>query len=123
MELPEGTSAEPEGQGPVGSSSSGAGPRASPAPALCRPTAQARRIDVGTVGADAGSIPAREVAAVVSVARHNGMVLTAEDYPAMPGEAVPSAASLVAWLRESGVWAKAVRLRWKQLMKLHESAR
>jgi ATP-binding cassette subfamily B protein len=84
--------------------------------------AGAGRIDVGTVGAGRGLDPgAMRLAAVVSVARHNGMVLTAEDYPAMPGEAVPSAASLVAWLRESGLWAKAVRLRWKQLMKLHES--
>ena len=123
MDLPEGTSAEPEGQGPVGSSSSGAGPQALSGPrAVPTDGAGAGRIDVGTVGAGRGLDPgAMRLAAVVSVARHNGMVLTAEDYPAMPGEAVPSAASLVAWLRESGLWAKAVRLRWKQLMKLHES--
>ncbi len=40
----------------------------------------------------------------------------------LPGEDLPSPATLVAWMRDAGLWAKAARLRWPQLMRLQADA-
>jgi subfamily B ATP-binding cassette protein HlyB/CyaB len=64
----------------------------------------------------------RRLAALVAVARFHGHELDRNDFRAVPGEAIPSPAALVTWLRESGLWAKAVRLRWRQLFRLQSDA-
>ena len=61
------------------------------------------------------------LAALVAVARYHGVDLDRGSFPAPPGE-VPSAAALVAWTRENGLWAKATRLRWRQLMRMQSDA-
>ena len=59
--------------------------------------------------------------AIDQAARHHGIDIDRETlrYPA--GEA-PSPATLVGWLRDGGLWAKAVRLRWAQAMRLEVSS-
>ena len=60
--------------------------------------------------------------ALAVAARFHGIQLDRKDFRPHPGEAVPSPAALVGWMRESGLWAKAVRLRWRQLMRLQSEA-
>jgi hypothetical protein len=59
--------------------------------------------------------------AVIVAARFYGMELDPGDFPRMPGEHMPSAAALAVWLRNVGMWARAVRLRWRQLMRLQDT--
>jgi subfamily B ATP-binding cassette protein HlyB/CyaB len=56
--------------------------------------------------------------AVVAAARFHGIELDPGVFPHAPNGYVPSAAALAAWLRDSGMWARAVRLRWRQLLRL-----
>jgi ATP-binding cassette, subfamily B, bacterial HlyB/CyaB len=64
----------------------------------------------------------RRLDALVAVARFHGVELDCRDFRPLPGEDIPSPASLVTWLRESGLWAKAVRLRWRQLFRVQSDA-
>jgi ATP-binding cassette subfamily B protein len=61
------------------------------------------------------------VLAVVEAARFYGMALHLDDFRRAQGEAVASMASLSSWARESGLWSRAVRLRWRQLMRLQDT--
>jgi ATP-binding cassette, subfamily B, bacterial HlyB/CyaB len=67
-----------------------------------------------------GAIDPR-VQAMVRAARFYGTELDPADFHCGRGEAMASAASLSAWARESGLWSHAVRLRWRQLMRLQDS--
>jgi ATP-binding cassette subfamily B protein len=58
--------------------------------------------------------------AVMNAARFHGMVLDPREFPRIRGEQMPSAAALSAWLQNAGMWARAVRLRWHQLMRLQD---
>ncbi len=87
-------------------------------------TNAAPRISSATIGREGpptGIDP--RVLAVVLVARHHGVDLLPSDYRAREGEAAPSAASLAAWAREQGLYAKADRVRWKSLFKLQGNAK
>jgi subfamily B ATP-binding cassette protein HlyB/CyaB len=64
----------------------------------------------------------RRLDALVAVARFHGHELDRRDFRAVPGEAIPSPAALATWLRESGLWANAVRLRWRQLFRVQSDA-
>jgi len=55
--------------------------------------------------------------AIAAAARFHGAELSRSDLR-VPAEEIPSPAALSDWLRSSGLWAKAVRLRWKQLVAL-----
>jgi HlyB family type I secretion system ABC transporter len=97
--------------------------------------------DPKSVGADAagttaaGDVPPRGAAsradranaletrllAICLVARFHGIELDREELRYPHGEA-PSPATLVEWARAAGLWAKALRLRWAQLMKLEVSS-
>ncbi len=59
--------------------------------------------------------------AVVMAARYYGMELAPEEFRSVELSAVPSAASLSVWAQNAGMWARAVRLRWRHLMRLRES--
>ena len=79
-------------------------------------------VPVPTSSADAGTPPPPpptalelRLMALVSVARHYGTELDREDLR-VPEDETPSPAVLVEWLRGAGLWAKAVRLRWRNLM-------
>ncbi len=56
--------------------------------------------------------------AVMAAARYHGIELDIRDFAAEPGEASPSPATLVRWLRDYGAVAKGMRLRWRYLVKL-----
>ena len=70
----------------------------------------------------AGTHTTARLAALVAVARHHGIDLRVEDFRPAVGEDVPSPASLATWARDQGLWAKAERVRWKQLLKLQGAA-
>jgi len=59
--------------------------------------------------------------AVVMAARYYGMELAIEDFRGVEVGDVPSAASLSMWAQNAGLWARAVRLRWRHLMRLREA--
>ena len=59
--------------------------------------------------------------AVINAARFHGMALDPREFPCIDGKQVPTAAALSAWLQSSGMWARAVRLRWRQLMRLQDA--
>jgi ATP-binding cassette, subfamily B, bacterial HlyB/CyaB len=59
--------------------------------------------------------------AVVVAARFHGMELDPSDFSHVSREDVPSAAALTAWLRNAGMWARALRLRWHQLMRFQDT--
>src|SRR5215469_16743202 len=56
--------------------------------------------------------------AVLLVARYHGRELDPREFVANPAETAPSAASLCLWARNAGLWARAVRLQWRHLMRL-----
>jgi ATP-binding cassette subfamily B protein len=55
------------------------------------------------------------------VGRYHGLELDATDYKNIDGAPVPSAASLSAWVQSAGLWSRAVRLRWRNLLALQDS--
>lgn len=59
--------------------------------------------------------------AIQSAARYNGVDLDRSDLRLPPGEN-PHPATLVNWVRSSGLWARAIRMSWRQLMKLQGGA-
>ena len=54
--------------------------------------------------------------AMIMAGRYHGMELDPAEFRAQAGEKVPTAASLSQWAQNSGMWARAVRLRWRHLM-------
>jgi len=60
--------------------------------------------------------------AVAAAARFHGVDLDMGEFRAIAGEAYPSPASLVKWLRDQGLTAKALRLVWKNLFRFKESS-
>jgi ATP-binding cassette subfamily B protein len=60
--------------------------------------------------------------AVAAAARFHGIDLDMANFRLSAGEAFPSPASLVAWLREQGMTAKALRLVWRNLFRFRDSA-
>jgi ATP-binding cassette subfamily B protein len=59
--------------------------------------------------------------AVMAAARYYGVELDPGEFRPAPGETGAGAASPAAWAQNAGMWARGVRLRWKQLVKLHET--
>jgi ATP-binding cassette, subfamily B, bacterial HlyB/CyaB len=58
------------------------------------------------------------VQAVMVAARFHGMELDPSELVSTGAQDMPSAASLSEWAQSAGMWARAVRLRWRQLMHL-----
>jgi ATP-binding cassette subfamily B protein len=86
-----------------------------------------------TRGPDDGNDPEREQAeavspkelrlrAVVAAARFYGLDLDINDYRGPSSEPYPSPASLVVWLREQGLTARAARLKWRNLFTFRETS-
>ena len=77
-------------------------------------------IDVRRIGpAAAGAAPVNaRLLAVIAVAHHHGITLSADDFRAQPGETVPSPAALAAWMRDQGLRARALRVSWRGLLRL-----
>ena len=81
------------------------------------------RIDAGTIGGGRANPVDQRILAVVAAARFHGVDLSPSDYRPAAGEAAPSPASLAAWARDQGLYAKADRVRWKALFKLQGTGR
>ncbi len=69
------------------------------------------------VGREDGTGRARVLAALAA-ARYHGFEPDPDDFHNTAGSDVPGPADLVEWLREGGLWARASRMSWRQLMKL-----
>ncbi len=61
------------------------------------------------------------VRAVMAAARHHGVELDPAEFLCPPGDATPSAAKLSAWARNAALEARAVRLRWRQLLRFEDA--
>jgi ATP-binding cassette subfamily B protein len=59
--------------------------------------------------------------AMIVAGRYHGLELDPNEYRGTPGDASPSAASLSAWAQGTGMWSRAVRLRWRHLMRFHNT--
>ncbi|WP_375780242.1 peptidase domain-containing ABC transporter [Bradyrhizobium sp. ma5] len=59
--------------------------------------------------------------AVVQVARHHGVELDVAELRTGESEIYPSAAALSAWAQNAGLWSRAVRTSWRQLLGMSEA--
>ena len=59
--------------------------------------------------------------AMIVAGRYHGLELDPSDFRGTPGDASPSAAALSSWAQGTGMWSRAVRLRWRHLMRFHNT--
>jgi ATP-binding cassette subfamily B protein len=59
--------------------------------------------------------------AMIQAARYQGVELDVNEFRQMPGEVVPSAAALSVWAQNAGMWSRAVRIRWRHLLRFNDS--
>jgi ATP-binding cassette, subfamily B, bacterial HlyB/CyaB len=59
--------------------------------------------------------------AVVMAGRYYGMELDPDEFRNVENAEAPTAASLSAWIREAGMWSRAVRLKWRHLQRLYDA--
>jgi subfamily B ATP-binding cassette protein HlyB/CyaB len=59
--------------------------------------------------------------ATIEAARHHGIELDPNDFTHGKDETEPSAAALSLWAQNAGLWSSAVRLRWRDLLRMQES--
>ena len=71
----------------------------------------------GTDGPRSAPIHPR-VLAMMMAARYYGLELDPQECRLGAGEAAPGAATLSEWAKNSGMWSRALRLRWRQLLNL-----
>jgi len=65
--------------------------------------------------------PHPRLAAMIMAGRYHGIELDPADHRLSGSEGGPSAASLSAWAQSAGMWSRGVRLRWRHLMRFHNS--
>jgi len=78
-------------------------------------------VNADTIGHGTGPLHAR-LAAAMTVARYHGVDPDPRAVRLDATEAVPSSPVLVEWLRQSGLWARSMRLSFRQLMKIDSPA-
>jgi ATP-binding cassette, subfamily B, bacterial HlyB/CyaB len=71
--------------------------------------------------ASTGSRLRPRLRAMVQAARYHGIELDPDDFRPSQGEAVPSPTALSLWAQNCGLWARAVRLRWRHLLRLNDA--
>ena len=59
---------------------------------------------------------------MIQAGRHHGVELDPEEFPRTANETAPSASSLSLWAQNAGIWARAVRLNWRHLLRFQDSA-
>ena len=81
-------------------------------------------------GSNAGGMPGERgldtpliarLRAVIAAALYHGVEMDIRDFRGTIGEETPSPATLVAWLREQGVIATAMRLKWRHVVRMTET--
>ena len=60
--------------------------------------------------------------AMIVAGRYHGLELDPNEFRGTQGETSPSAASLSTWAQNAGMWSRAVRLRWRHLMRFHNTS-
>jgi len=60
--------------------------------------------------------------AMIVAGRYHGLELDPNEFRGAPGDESPSAASLSTWAQNTGMWSRAVRLRWRHLMRFQNTA-
>jgi len=81
------------------------------------------RLGIAPDAVDSGAAPGRaRVLAALAAARYHGFEPDPEDFHPDPSGGAPNPFEIVEWLREAGLWARATRMNWRQLMKLTDSA-
>ena len=78
-------------------------------------------LNASSIGGGSGPLLAR-LAAVMNVARYHGVELDPQSVKLNAAEEAPSPPVLVEWLRESGLWARGVKLSFRQLMGIDDPA-
>ena len=74
-------------------------------------------------GTEPMKVPAQVLArlkAISAAAAYHGIDLDLRAYRAEAGEETPSPTSLVRWLSEQGMVAKALRLKWRHIVRMHD---
>ena len=61
------------------------------------------------------------VQAMIQAGRYQGIELDPEEYTPTAGETFPSAAGLSLWAQDAGMWSRAVRIRWRHLLRFQDS--
>ena len=95
---------------------------------MVQPNDNADFADAGSGGSSASpnatpaQVDGREVRlrAVMAAARYHGTDLDPKDFRGDISEVTPSPASLVRWLTDQGMVAKAMRLKWRYLVRMHD---
>src|SRR5258708_944752 len=72
--------------------------------------------DAGDGRQTSGDVIHPRVEAVMVAARFHGMELDPSEVASTGAQDMPSGASLSEWAQSAGMWARTVRLRWRQLM-------
>ncbi len=78
-------------------------------------------VNADTIGRGTGPLHSRLTAAL-TVARYHGIDPDPREVRLDAAEAVPSSPVLVEWLRQSGLWARSMRLSFRQLIKIDSPA-
>lgn len=71
--------------------------------------------------ADDGPPTHPRLTAVLQAAKFHGIELHKEEFRLAAGETIPSAAALSLWAQNAGMWSRAVRFRWRHLLRFHDS--
>jgi subfamily B ATP-binding cassette protein HlyB/CyaB len=97
-----------------------------------RPGQSPQSVAAGSSSADAGTPVQLGLAeeptvhprlqAMIIAGRYHGMELDPNEFRGTAGDKSPSARSLSSWAQGAGMWARAVRLRWRHLLRFHNSA-
>ena len=72
-------------------------------------------------GSEAAPVDPR-LLAMIHAGRHHGMELNPAEFRPMTGDTAPSATALSLWAQNAGLWSRAVRIRWRHLLRLQDSA-
>jgi len=59
--------------------------------------------------------------AVILAARHQGVELDPSEFPPSVGADPPTAAALSSWAQSAGLWARAVRISWRHLLRFQDA--
>ncbi len=108
MDITDGTTAGPPGQD-----------RQSSPPAPAEASAGGSGADTGAPGGVGGprEVPTHpRLLAMIMAGRYHGVELDPAEFRLPAGETEPSAAALSTWAQNTGMWSRAVRLRWRHLM-------
>jgi subfamily B ATP-binding cassette protein HlyB/CyaB len=73
----------------------------------------------GSSGSEAPIHP--RLAAMIQAGRYQGLELDVGEFRQESSESIPSAAALSLWAQNAGMWSRAVRTTWRQLIRLNDS--